>query len=109
MDDENLAGMDPRLQEMLVRQMQQQRPQMPPAQMQPPQQGPQMLQQRLEQRLNPRIGTLQDSNPEAMAQFMVRSNPQQASSLLTRMLMMMNRSAAPAVPVNPNGFPMGGR
>lgn len=84
---------------MMLEQMQsggaQQGMQGPPMQ-QPPQvdQG-QQLQQRLQQRLNPRIGTMQDSDPQGMAQFMVQNDPKQAASMLAKVMLMLRGPATP--------------
>jgi hypothetical protein len=63
----------------------------------------QQFAQRLETSLNPSIGVPQkDTDPQAMAQYMVQSNPGAAASMLAKVLMMMRQrvQSQPSPPVS---------
>ena len=69
---------------------------------QPPDPTP-MFQQRLENSLNPSIGVPQkDTDPQAMAAFMVKSNPDQAAGMLAKVLMMLRARQQPIAQPQPS-------
>ena len=63
----------------------------------------QQFAQRLETSLNPSIGVPhKDTDPQAMAAFMVKSNPDQAAGMLAKVLMMLRASQRPIAQPQPS-------